>query len=216
MSGPMTINTSPLEINLMRQETRRTSGGLPLLVPAVFLAGSALVGWLWTDANGRAGELQAELDAVNAKIAEFEALQAQAASSLPVQSWAVLPDALRAAKPEATAVLDGLKELLPEEANAASVTYSDDGRLNVSARFASVEHVISFMRAVRESENFELLNMSGLTNSLPDSGGGPEQPDDAPDAAGQPQSDIRTMPVVSGTFDLRYIRSEPDQEGAGP
>lgn len=213
------MNVLPLEINLLQREEKRPSVGGPLFALAVLLAGSVLVGWLWNDANTRVRELRAELESVDAKIAGIEALRAQSGSSAPAQGWAELTDALRAAMPEATAVLDGLGELLPVEANLASVVYTEDGRLKVSARFASVEHVIQFMRSVRASGRFELLDMSGLTNELPGSGGAPDdEPDDeeeSTDAASRAAPAEKTMPVVSVTFDLRYVRSSPEREGAG-
>jgi Tfp pilus assembly protein PilN len=205
MSEPV-MNTSPLEINLLQWDEDASleteSLGKPLLVLAVLLVGICVVGWLWNDARVRSRELQAELDAVNAKINELEARRAETGLSMPVQTWLALPEALRTAVPETTAMLDSLRALLPEEANLTSVVYTEDGNLKVSGRFASVEHVIAFMREVQESGNFELVNMSGLSNTLPRDGteGGAES-----GAAGP-----KTLPVIAVSFDLRYAPSSPE------
>lgn len=207
------MNTSPLEINLLQwdEETglETASLGKPLLVLAVLLVGAGVVGWLWNDANARTRELQAELDAVNAKIAELEARQAETGFTLPVQAWVALPEALRPAVPETTVMLDRLRALLPEEANLSSIAYTEDGNLKVSGRFASVEQVVAFMREVQESGAFELVNMSGLNNSLP------KQEDAAAGGDGSDAAGPKTLPVTSVTFDLRYIPSSPDKEGGG-
>lgn len=207
------MNTSPLEINLLQWDEdaslETASLGKPLLVLAVLLVGVCAVGWLWSDAITRARELQAELDAVNAKITQLEARRAETGFSMPVQAWAALPEALRPAVPQTTAMLDSLRALLPEEANLTSIVYTEDGNLKVSGRFASVEQVVAFMREVQESGKFELVNMSGLNNSLPEQQG--ETAGDAEPGAAGP----KTLPVTAVTFDLKYAPSLPDEEGGG-
>lgn len=200
MSEPV-VNSSPLEINLLQidEETpgKAFSPAKPLLVLAVLVIGAGTVGWLWNDAVTTSRRVETELARVNEIISEAEARIAQSGSAVPVNTWTALPDALRKAVPKATDVLEGVRSLLPKEANLTSLTYTEDGSIRASGRFASVEQVVAFIRAAEESLDFTGVRIVSLNNRPPE------------------DAEPGTLPVLEAVFELIYKPSSEAEEGGG-
>ncbi|HEY8528343.1 MAG TPA: PilN domain-containing protein [Paenibacillaceae bacterium] len=196
------VNSSPLEINLLQideeLEGEAHSPVKPLLVLAVLVVGVGAVGWLWNDAVTQSRRLEAELARVNGAISEREARQVKSGSTVPVSAWTALPDTLRKAVPKATGVLDGLRRLMPREANLTSLTYTEDGSIRVAGRFATVEQVVAFMLEAEESPDFSEVRLTSLNNRAP-----------AEDA------EPGTLPVVEAGFELTYTPSAGADKGGG-
>ncbi|HEX7057465.1 MAG TPA: hypothetical protein VF260_09770 [Bacilli bacterium] len=212
MSGTWEQSFRPIEINLLKlhEERQSAAGTLAIAVLAAVVIGTGVVGFLWTDAHREAAKADKEIAAVSAQIEKAEAAAKQApAASAGIADFIALPDLLASSKPQPTEVLNELNKLLPLEADIVTLHMQDNGSIQVTAIFSSLENVITFIQSVKASAHFALDGMSGL-NKLKKPESQAALNAGAADLGG---AEMTTLSPVNVTFELSYRKQSEQKEG---
>lgn len=152
------------EINLLQEPHRRPGvSAAVVLATVLFLTGVLVPVWLWHDANGR---IEANLDRLSGLDRQLLELQAQNEGVSDAHGADALLAAvgdLRQFRPPAGGMMDKLNRLLPVEANLHGLVYAN-GRIQLMLDFATMEHIITFLNEIEQSEAFTLVSFGTMNN----------------------------------------------------
>jgi len=171
----MQLNTHPIEINLLQLEEKKqidqSSILKPLILLALLLIGSGGVGWLWKSAADARDRTNMELANVNAAIAKLQEEQ-RARTATADQSimplMATLAQDVEQARPDMTAMLDKIKKMLSRNTNVTSLEYTAGGKVVISARFANIEDIITFLGEAKSTKDFQNIRLTQNNGSKDD------------------------------------------------
>lgn len=162
----MTIN-----INLLPRARRRIRQEPILLLAGVMLimAGTYYLFVQYNqarDAKLRTEALIAEVKDKKQKMQQklMEANQ-QAAEQPDVARYLELPNIIEKASVPTPFLLDELAELLPSGGMVNSFEYEAPDKLKVSAKFSTIEEVVSFIKAVENSPTFVMKSVGSVSES---------------------------------------------------
>lgn len=240
------IQMDAFEINLLQEPHRHPGVSVAVvLATVIFLAGVLAPVWLWHDANRRMEASYSQLDGLDRQLLELQAQNQSVSDAQGAQALLGAVEQLQQFRPSAGGIMDKLNRLLPLEANMQGLVYAN-GRVQLTLHFASLEHIITFLNEIENSETFTLVSFDTMNNQPVEETEQTGTPiglswEDVPadgdgllsfldewniQAAGGEvvpsfeQKEAKTLPVTSVMFELAYQSGEwetgAEQEGQQP
>lgn len=191
----------PIEINLLREEKRRSGASiLAALLAGIVIGGILVPGWFWYEAKGKIADFTSRIAQSNEQQLQLEQRLQAVSSEVDLHLALTLPERLQQTYPRATEWLLALTAILPREANVDGIVYSSDGRIQLNAAFASTEQVVTLINEIERIGVFKLISLGSLSN----------QPADDPEAPGVEGTEL---PITRTLIELEYQPSSSSETG---